>query len=409
VSRYSENSEILEIDILEKFLTIEILAQEEISSREVLSEQGYQHIGTGWVALTECAVKSKLDWSKSLSPARFGFFSIGEDGGNKWRWSDQDIRRIAERVINERFLNPKRRQHALFLSMVAGSPDASIRHLYNLICQTLSFWLEDMTEATHDENIFAALRRILSREYKIKIESDNGVPKDSVEHHAMVKELVDILSQAPQDWKPLPSITSRGTPRKAKKGPFTMKSVAMFAAEISRMKTLPNKSQIYQALSIVLPKREGTASHRNEIRRVIFTPLDLNRNFSEEASPEDRTVRNGDELDSQKNDAIDAEHEYRGIEAADTEMEVELVSSDPFDKISSSNDESLAIAARALLSDLTPEEHSVLKEAQLENFDNFAQRRVVEELLAKIRSCAEQYWVKENDLLLEAAFCSEES
>lgn len=402
MSFYREESGILEFSILKETLTLEKLNKEEVLSRGALPQNGYEQIGESWLALTECAVKSKLTES-GLSPARLGLFSIGEDGRDEWKWSDQDIRYITARVIIERFLNPERRQHASFLSLVEGSPDASVAHLYYLIRKTLTFWLEDMTEATHDENIVAHLRRILFRKFKISITKENGVAKNSLEHNEIVRRLVEIMSKESQDWKPLPSITARGTPRKAKKGPFTMESIGKFADEIRHLSPLPSKAQIYEALSVVLPKREGTASHRDETRRVIFESLDLNRHFANGASSQEHFESKSDELGSNEYASLSMEQKEEDFGISDAHFQVEPTSLDPFDMISSSNDEALAEAARALLSDLTKEEQSVLKAAKLEKFDKTTEQVVVEGLVTKIRTYAERYWVRENDLLLEAA------
>lgn len=373
MSANEDVSEILEFRLLKKTLTLDKLIEEEISSRGALPENGYGQIGVSWVALTECAVQSKLQESKSLSPARFGYYSIG-DGLSEWKWSDNDIRHLSARVILERFLNPERRQHAYFLSMVIGSPDESVEYLYNLFRKTLTFWLEDMTEACHDENIVAHLRRVLFRKFKISIANENGVAKNSLEHNVIVSQLIEIMSKESQNWKPLPAFTARGTPRKAKKGPFTMASIGKFADAISPMNPPPNKAQIYEALSVVLPKREGTASHRDATHRNIFKSLDINRHSAGEAS-------------------VDPGSENEGMPS----------SSDPFDMISSSNDDALANAAKALFADLTKEEKSVLLAVKLEKFDKTAQQTVVESLVTKVRNHAEQFWVREEDLLLEAA------
>ncbi len=403
MSFFGTDSEILEFSLLEETLTLDKLIEEEVLSRGADPKSGHQQIGASWLALTECAVKSKLIWSDSISPARLGLYSIG-DGVGEWKWSDQNIRHVSARVIIERFLNPKRRQHALFLSMVSGSSDSSVRHLYNLIRKTLTIWLEDMTEASHDENIVAILRRILFRKFKISIANDNGVAKNSLEHNAIVGRLVEIMSKESQDWKPLPAITARGTPRKAKKGPFTMESIGRFADEISTLNPLPSKSQIYEALRFVLPKREGTASHRDGTRRVIFESLDLmSGNYVEGVSSQDQLEGNSDEPLSIPEASLNQQGEEEDIGDLDTEMWGETSYLDPFDMISSSNDEALANAARALLADLTKEEMSVLKAAKLEKFDNTSNQTVVESLVVKIRTHAEQYWVRENDLLLEAA------
>jgi len=401
MSPHPEVSEILEFSLLKQILTIEKLMEEEVSSRGALPENGYEQIGASWVALTECAVKSKVEESHSLSPARLGLYSK-RDGRGEWRWSDQDIRHVSARVIVERFLNPKRRQHAQFLSMVSGSSDASVGHLYNLMRKTLTIWLEDMTEASHDENIVAILRRILFRKFEIRISNDNGVARNSVQHNAIVNQLVGIFSKESQDWKPLPAITARGTPRKAKKGPFTMESIGKFADEISHLNPLPSKVQIYEALSVVLPKREGTASHRDSTRRVVFESLDFSLHSAKGASPQEQLEGKSDEFDAAQYASFNREHEGEAIGGSETELESEPASSDLLDMISSSNDEALAEAARVLFTDLTTEEKSVLKALKLEKFDETSEKSVVESLVIKIRTFAEQYWVRENDLLMEA-------
>jgi len=402
MNSFSGDSEILEFSLLIETLTLEKLIEEEVSSREALPENGYEQIGKSWLALTECAVKSKLKRSDSLSPARFGLYSIG-DGLSEWRWSDQDVRHVSERVIIERFLNPKRRQHATFLSLVEGSSDASVGHLYNMMQKSLTIWLEDMTEASHDENIVAILRRILFRKFEISILNDNGVAKNSLEHNAIVDRLVEMMLKESQDWKPLPAITARGTPRKAKKGPFTMESIGKFANEISLMNPLPSKAQIYKALSVVLPKREGTASHRDATRRVIFKSLDLNRHSAKGVSPQELLEGKSDEFGTVPYASFNPEDEEEDFGDSGMEMENEPTSLDPFDMISSSNDEALAKAARALVADLTKEEKSIFLAVKLEKFDKNAEQTVAESLVTKVRNYAEQYWVTENDLLLEAA------
>lgn len=400
MNTHREDSEILEFSLLKQILTIEKLIEEEVLSRESLPENGYEQIGASWVALTECAVKSKVEESHSLSPARLGLYSK-RDGRGEWRWSDQDIRHVSARVIIERFLNPKRREHAHFLSMVIESPDASVGHLYNLLRKSLTTWLEDMTEASHDENIVAILRRILFRKFEIRILNDNGVARNSIQHNAIVNRLVGIFSKESQDWKPLPAITARGTPRKAKKGPFTMESIGKFADEISLLNPLPSKVQIYEALFLVLPKREGTASHRDSTRRVVFESLDFKRPSKKGASPREQLEGTSDDFDAAQYASFNREYEGEDIGGSETELESNNASSELFDMISSSNDEALAEAARVLFTDLTKEEKSILEALKLEKFDETSDQKVVEGLVKKTRTIAEQYWVRENDLLLE--------
>jgi hypothetical protein len=129
----------------------------------------------------------------------------------------------------------------------------------------------------------------------------------------------------------------------------------------------------------------------------------MSGNYVEGVSSQGQLEGSSDEPLSTPEASLNQQGEEEDIGDLDTEMWGETSYLDPFDMISSSNDEALANAARALLADLTKEEMSVLKAAKLEKFDNTSNQTVVESLVVKIRTHAEQYWVRENDLLLEAA------
>jgi hypothetical protein len=185
-------------------------------------------------------------------------------------------------------------------------------------------------------------------------------------------------------------VTARGTPRKAKKGPFTMAAIGKFCEEIDLMDPIPSKGQIYEALSVVLPKREGTAAHRDETRRTFFKPLDSEFNLEDIGTAE-----------------VGAFDEVFGPTGAINESEPTTL--DTFDMISSSNERALSNAARALIVDLTEGELSIVSSTEHESFEVTTDPTIVQGLLNKIRNFAEQYWVNERDLLLEAAFLSKES
>jgi hypothetical protein len=272
----SDESGILDLYSLEKFITIENLRQEALdidwSLLSIIPDNKDEVIkifGKCWFEVIVAIIQTVIK-TQTLEPIRFGYQPTTS---GDFSWSDEDIHDISLKIVKKRFLGLSK-THLGILAKVGAK--AGIQDVIRLTLHQAPKWVSSLGEKNINYNAVQTIKKVLWDEFGIEL--PNTVGKNHPEFDKSVTEVVSILKPIPQYWPSVDGLSSKGLPSKQLPAVFRRTSELIEACEkISFLTPTISERVLFEALEQVLPARLGTlAWMRNNPETVGNSSIDSN-------------------------------------------------------------------------------------------------------------------------------------
>ena len=272
----SDESGILDLYSLEKFITIDNLRQEAleidwslVSSIPDNKDGVIKVFGKCWFELIVAIIQTVIK-TKTLEPIRFGYqpTTTGD-----FSWGDEDIYDISLKIIKKRFLGHSK-THLGILAKVGEK--AVIQDVIRLTLHQAYLWILSLGDKNINYNSVETISKVLWDEFDLEL--PNTVGKNHAEFDRLVAEVVKILKPVPQYWPNVDGLNSKKLPYKQLPAVFRRTNELVEACEkISALTPMISKGVLFVALEKVLPARMGTlAWMRNNPQNVNKSGIDSN-------------------------------------------------------------------------------------------------------------------------------------